>query len=164
MKDTLLLNATYEPLKVVSWQRALTLLVLEKVELVEAYEELVRGPNHSYLLPAIVRLRKYQKQNHGVKFSRYNVFRRDGFACQYCGTRPGMSALTFDHVVPRARGGKTEWTNIVTACGRCNNRKADRSLVEARMSLAHPPTVPDHLPLVSLADVPHPSWTDYLAA
>lgn len=162
MKETLLLNASGEPLRVISWQRAISLAMRGKVEVLERYESLLRSAHHSYVMPAVVRLRVYQRQPRGVAFSRYNVFRRDQFTCQYCGAQPGLSALTFDHVVPRARGGGTHWANIVTACGACNNRKADRSLEASKMHLARWPAAPDHLPLVSPAEAPHASWAEYL--
>src|SRR6476661_2501472 len=107
MVSTLLLNASYEPMKVIPWQRAITLLVLGKVELLEAYDTVVRGINHSLEMPSVVRLRRYSRgRKKGVKFSRMNVYRRDAFTCQYCGARPGVPHLTFDHVVPRAQGGR----------------------------------------------------------
>ena len=162
MAATLLLNATFEPMKVISWQRAITLLVLGKAELVEAYDEVIRGINHTFDLPSVVRLRRYARQDRRVKFSRTNVYRRDGFACQYCGVQPGVHELTLDHVVPRARGGRTEWTNIVTCCVGCNARKADRTPEQARMALARPPARPEYMPAVSLSEAAHESWHGYL--
>src|SRR4051812_8450131 len=124
-------------MKVISWQPAVTLIVLGKVELLEAYDQVVRGINHTLEMPSVVRLRRYARgRKMGVKFSRANVYRRDRFTCQYCGARPGADSLTFDHVVPRAQGGRTEWTNIATACVECNAVKADRTPEQARMVLA----------------------------
>ena len=163
MVATLLLNASYEPMKVIPWQRAITLLVLNKVELVEAYDEMVRGLTVSFQLPSVVRLLRYARgRTRGVKFSRMNVYRRDHFACQYCGSLPGVDALTFDHVVPRAQGGKTEWTNIVTACITCNARKADRTPDQAGMALTARPVRPSWMCAVSPADAQHDVWKDYL--
>lgn len=162
MAATLLLNATYEPMKVISWQRAITLLFLDKAELVEAYDEVIRSINHAVQKPAVVRLRRYARQDRKVKFSRVNIYRRDDFSCQYCGAQPGAAALTLDHVLPRARGGKTEWTNIVTACVGCNAAKADRTPEQARMPLPRKPFKPSTMPMVSPHECHHPGWKDYL--
>ena len=162
MATTLLLNATYEPMKVISWQRAITLLFLNKAEMVESYDEVIRSISHAVRKPAVVRLRRYARQDRSVKFSRENVYRRDDFSCQYCGARPGAAALTLDHVVPRARGGKTEWTNIVTACVRCNAVKADRTPEQARMPLPRRPFKPASMPMLATHECRHPGWRDYL--
>ncbi|MBP6832752.1 MAG: HNH endonuclease [Deltaproteobacteria bacterium] len=162
MFATLLLNATFEPLKIISWQRAVTLMFLGKAELVEAYDEIIRGISTSIAMPSVVRLRRYARHDRRVKFSRGNVYRRDGYACQYCGVQPGASRLTLDHVVPRARGGRMEWTNIVTCCVTCNGRKADRTPEQARMELARPPVRPARMCAVARAEAPHTAWIDYL--
>jgi 5-methylcytosine-specific restriction endonuclease McrA len=163
MVATLLLNSSYEPMKVIPWQRAITLLVLGKVELVEAYDQVVRGLSLSLQMPSVVRLRRYARgRRKGVKFSRMNVYRRDEFKCQYCGSQPGPSGLTFDHVTPRCQGGRTEWTNIVTACIPCNAAKADRTPEQAKMTLAKPAARPAYMPAVSPADALHDSWRSYL--
>lgn len=162
MAATLLLNATFEPMKVISWQRAITLVFLGKVDVVEAYDDEIVGVSASLPMPSVVRLRRYARQERRVKFSRSNVYRRDGFACQYCGAQPGATELTLDHVVPRARGGRTEWTNIVACCVPCNARKADRTPEQARMSLARRPARPEHMPAVSPSEAAHESWHGYL--
>ena len=162
MASTLLLNATYEPMKVISWQRAVTLLFLDKAELVEAYDEVIRSISHAVHKPSVVRLRRYARLERKVKFSRVNVYRRDGFACQYCGARPGAASLTLDHVLPRARGGRTEWTNIVTACVRCNAAKAARTPEQAAMPLHRRPFKPSAMPMVTPQECGHPGWLDYL--
>ncbi|MFO0627856.1 MAG: HNH endonuclease [Polyangiales bacterium] len=162
MASTLLLNATYEPMKVISWQRAITLLFLNKAELVEAYDEVIRSINHAVHKPSVVRLRRYARQERKVKFSRVNIYRRDDFACQYCGAQPGAAALTLDHVLPRARGGRTEWLNIVTACTRCNAAKADRTPEQAAMPLRRRPYKPNAMPMVSPQECGHPAWLGYL--
>jgi 5-methylcytosine-specific restriction endonuclease McrA len=162
MSATLLLNATFEPMKVISWQRAVTLVFLGKVDVVEAYDDAITSVSASLPMPSVVRLRRYARQERRVKFSRTNVYRRDGFSCQYCGAKPGVHELTLDHVVPRARGGRTEWTNIVTCCVPCNARKADRTPEQARMSLPRPPARPEHMPAVSLSEAAHESWHGYL--
>ncbi len=161
MEMTLLLNATFEPVRVIPWQRAITLVCLGKVELIEAYEQRIRSVSAEHPMPAVVRLRRFSRHDRRVKFSRANVYRRDDYACQYCGVRPGAEALTLDHVVPRARGGRTEWTNIVACCAACNARKADRTPEQARMVLRSAPVRPARLPVTD-CDVAHESWRGYL--
>ncbi len=163
MASTLLLNASYEPMKVIPWQRAVTLVFLGKVDIVEAYENEIRSVTASLPMPSVVRLRRYARQDRRVKFSRTNVYRRDNFACQYCGAQPGAPALTLDHVVPRAHGGRTEWTNIVTACVECNARKADRTPDQAKMSLPRNPERPAFMPAVAPSEAAHESWREYLS-
>lgn len=165
MVSTLLLNASYEPVKVIPWQRAVVLMVLGKAELVEAYEDIVRSVSTALQMPSVVRLSRYARSRaRGVKFSRSNVYRRDHFTCQYCGNAPGLASLTFDHVMPRARGGRTEWTNIVTACIECNARKADRTPDEAGMLLKTRPIKPGWMAAVGPSESMHESWRDYLGA
>ncbi len=145
MEKTLVLNATYEPLKVVNWQRAIMLLFQEKVEIVESYDRPIRSPNVTYLVPSVVRLRRYvpfQRSARPVKFSRRNVFVRDRHVCQYCGNAFEPTALTFDHIVPASRGGTKTFENIVTACVPCNAKKADRTPVQAGMPLRKGATKP----------------------
>lgn len=106
MFATLLLNATFEPLKIISWQRAVTLMFLGKAELVEAYDEIIRGISTSIAMPSVVRLRRYARHDRRVKFSRGNVYRRDGYACQYCGVQPAPrgSPWTTSSPAPAAAG------------------------------------------------------------
>lgn len=144
MEQTLVLNATFEPLKIVSWQRAMTLWVQEKVEIVETHDREVRAVTFSFRLPSVVRLLQYARLKHRprVQFTRANIYARDEFTCQYCGQRFATDRLTFDHVVPVAQGGTRGWTNIVTACEPCNRRKGARTPEEAGMSLIRPPRRP----------------------
>jgi len=164
---TLLLNATYEPLRVISWQRAVILWFEEKVEILEEYNDFeLTSVSLKIKCPAVVRLLSYvSSKKHRVKFSRVNVFARDQYTCQYCGAQPGTGNLTYDHVVPRSRGGKTVWDNIATCCIDCNSRKADRTPAEARMKLRSKPTKPDWSPrtklIIALPKTPD-CWRDYL--
>ena len=136
MARTLLLSVGYEPVKVVSWQRAITLLFLGKVEVLEAYDREVRSPTLVIKMPAVVRLLQvFRRYKARPKFSRINIYARDKYRCQYCGGKLPVSELTYDHVTPRAQGGKTEWTNIVTACATCNARKGNRTPKQACMRL-----------------------------
>ena len=162
MLPTLLLNASYEPLKVIPWQRAVVLLFQGKADLVEAYDAVIRAVSHTMEAPAVVRLRKYAAPDRRTRFSRAGVYRRDSHTCQYCGARPGAAELTLDHVLPRCRGGRTEWANIVTACKPCNSRKGGRLPGEARMPLATAPAVPAGGPDLGWAADPHPIWKGYL--
>ena len=163
---TLLLSQGYEPIKVISWQRAITLLTLGKVEVIEEYEDEIRAVSLVIKIPAVVRLlRAFRRFAKPVKFSRINIYARDGYKCQYCGTKCTISELTYDHVVPRSQGGMTEWTNIVTCCYLCNRKKGGRTPREAGMTLLAQPSQPNWVPAVairiSLRSIPD-AWRDYL--
>jgi 5-methylcytosine-specific restriction endonuclease McrA len=163
---TLLLSQSYEPLRVISWKRAFTLLTLGKVEVVEEYDRNIRTCYLVFKMPAVVRLiDAFRRHRHPVRFSRVNVYARDRYRCQYCGLKESLSKLTFDHVIPRSRGGTTSWTNVVAACVDCNHQKANRTPTEARMRLIKEPVQPRWVPAVtlqiSMRSVPE-AWTDYL--
>ena len=185
----LLLNADYTPIKVLPWQRAIVLLLEEKVAVVTAYtDRAIRSATLSFPFPAVVALKRYAAIASRVKFNRQNVLARDLHSCQYCGMRPRrrsglplLELLTIDHVVPRAqsRVGKvtlpwsgkvvpvTCWENVATACTACNTRKADRTPAEARMTLRRVPRMPNQWDILWMAihwvDVPH-EWKDWLPA
>jgi 5-methylcytosine-specific restriction endonuclease McrA len=144
MTATLLLNASYEPLRVIPWHRAITLALLEKADILETYDgETIRSAHAEFAWPAVARLRqRVSWRNKGVRFSRLNVYRRDDFTCQFCGQRHAPSDLTFDHVVPKSQGGQTCWSNITTACVPCNQRKANRTPKQAGMALLSEPKEP----------------------
>jgi 5-methylcytosine-specific restriction endonuclease McrA len=168
MEQTLLLNATYEPLKVVHWQKAVTLLCQGKVEVVEVYDREIRAVRFSFKLPSVIRLLRYIKIKRRfdyVPFSRANIYSRDRHCCQYCGNQLPTSELTFDHVVPVAQGGRKDWENIVTCCINCNRRKGGRTPEEARMRLVRTPRRPESAPAIritiGLRNAPE-SWRDYL--
>src|SRR4051812_15668156 len=112
--QTLVLTPWYTPHKIISWQTAVVMSFLDKVEIVEEYDEILRSPSVSMKVPAVVRLKKsIGGIKRGVKFSKLNVLQRDGFRCQYCGAKGSADQLNYDHVIPRAQGGKTGWDNIV---------------------------------------------------
>jgi 5-methylcytosine-specific restriction endonuclease McrA len=166
MEWTLLLNATFEPLKVVTWKKAVTMVVLGKVEVVEEYGRVIRGVTSVLPLPAVIRLHRFiRRRTPFVKFSRQNLYVRDRGRCQYCGTPFDQKQLTYDHVVPRSKGGQTEWTNVVTCCMACNLKKGGRTPEEAGMSLLRKPKVPIWIPLLAMSlgieKTPDP-WKDYL--
>ena len=151
--QTLILTQGYMPHRVVDWKKAITMSFTGKVEVVETYDEVVRSVSAAFLLPAVVRLiRPIRRGKPRIRFSRANVFIRDGRRCQYCGVRFETRELTLDHVIPRSRGGTTGWTNIVTACRPCNSAKGDKTLAEARLKLLNEPVRPHRLtfPIVQL--------------
>lgn len=168
MQKTLLLNMSYEPLSVIPWQKAMTMWCLEKVEVIAEYDEHhIRSASTEFKMPSIVRLLNYVRRTRlSIRFSRQNVYARDSHECQYCGARPAVGELTFDHVVPRSRGGKTSWDNIVTCCATCNNRKGSRTPKQAGMKLKKPPVKPKSYKnftiSVSHLDTPTP-WLDYFS-
>ena len=158
---TLLLNATYEPLCVVSTRRAIVLVLAEKAESVDAAQDVVHAETISLAVPIVARLTRYVRVPYPaqVPLSRRAVFTRDGQTCVYCGS----SATSIDHVVPRSRGGTHTWDNVVAACRRCNHTKADRSLAEMGWALPHPPRTPSGAAwrLLGTRSV-DPRWRDWL--
>lgn len=164
MQRTLLLTCGYEPIRVISWQRAIRLLFLEKAEVVETWDWSVRTICQSFRVPAVVRLlTSFSLHQQRIKFSRHNVLARDRYRCQYCGEKHPAAKLTLDHVIPKSRGGKTDWTNIVTACKACNFSKRDRTPEEAHMKLRKEPKRPRWLPFMGITSrrgVPR-IWIDY---
>jgi 5-methylcytosine-specific restriction endonuclease McrA len=165
LQPALLLNATYEPLAVISWKRAFTLAFMGKAEIIETQEAKVRSSSATHLLPSVLRLLlRVKVPRFAITFNRTNVFLRDDFCCQYCLNALPPSRLTFDHVVPRSRGGKTDWTNIVTSCAPCNRRKGDHTPREARMFLSKTPKKPGWLASVTRTERwERPAvWSDYL--
>jgi len=166
MQSTLLLAASYEPIDIISWQDAIRLMFLGKVEVVEEYEKDLRSTYLIIKMPAVVRLLSmFKKRKKKVKFSRVNIYARDKYKCQYCGTGGKMKDFTFDHVIPKAQGGKTVWKNIVTCCIDCNSKKGDKSLEQASMRLRKTPVQPKWLPAVTIrVNQQHmpDAWRDYL--
>src|SRR5215470_19875320 len=129
----LVLNAdfrplSYYPLSLWSWQDAIKAVFLERVNIVAQYDKAVHSPSLEMLLPSVVSLKTYVKPTTHPAFTRFNVFLRDKFCCQFCGTRDD---LTFDHLMPRSRGGLTVWDNVVAACSACNLRKGNMTPEEA---------------------------------
>jgi 5-methylcytosine-specific restriction endonuclease McrA len=163
---TLLLNSTYEPLQVISWQRAVTMMWLQKVEVVRTYERHIRAVSRAVPMPAVIRLHSFVRLKRvRLGFSRRSVFTRDNYRCQYCGRRCSLGEVTCDHVVPRSQGGATDWDNVVAACPECNRLKGGRTPTEAGMRLLKRPRQPDDLPVVFRIDadrsMPEP-WREFL--
>jgi len=165
----LVLNADYRPLSYYPlslwcWQDAVKAAFLDRVQIIAEYDQAVRSPTMEIKIPSVVVLRDYVRPQSQVAFTRFNLFLRDQFACQYCGAK---GDLTFDHVVPRARGGRTSWENVVAACSRCNLKKGSRSLRQAGLNLRKQPRQPgaEELRNVGRKFPPnhlHESWMDFL--
>jgi len=165
MSRVLVLNATYEPLSVISIRRAVVLLLKEKAEIVEAAEAWLRSERESLPVPLVIRLVYYVRipRRFSLPLSRRTVLARDHYTCQYCGERVSRANLTLDHVIPRSRGGETGWENVVAACGPCNRRKGDRTPEEAGMPLYRQPRRPRYLALTLLEDSSaHQVWNKYM--
>lgn len=155
----LLLNASFQPLQVISWQKAIQLFFSGKVEVVETSERVVRSVTVTIKIPLVIRLIKYIPQKtrkNVVRFTRNNIFLRDQYTCQYCGGQPPLAQLTMDHVTPVVKGGGKSWENIVTACRPCNLKKGGRTPDEAQMRLKQNPKQPIWLPFMGLnVDITH---------
>jgi 5-methylcytosine-specific restriction endonuclease McrA len=166
MTHVLLLNATYEPLRVITWKRAICLLTLGKVEVIEETDREIRSVSFVIRLPSVVRLlRLIRPRRRPIKFSRQNIYLRDNFRCQYCRARVSSQDLNLDHVIPRALGGKTTWENIVTCCIPCNVQKGGHTPEAVGLRLVQRPVKPDRLPgvaiTINMQNAPD-SWRDYL--
>jgi 5-methylcytosine-specific restriction endonuclease McrA len=165
----LVLNADYRPLSYYPlslwpWQEAVKAAWLERVDIVAEYEEVVRSPSMAIHIPSVVVLKDYVKPQKRVAFTRFNLFLRDHFCCQYCGSR---GELTFDHVVPRSAGGVTNWQNVVAACSPCNLKKGSKPLHRTGLSLRRPPRQPGAEELRNIGrkfppNYLHDSWMDFL--
>ena len=163
MARALLLNASFEPLCVVSSRRAVVLVLKDKAEIVHRNGAEFHAERLTVPVPSVIRLRHYVRVPYRsvVPLSRRAVFARDGHRCQYC----NRAAENIDHVVPRSRGGPHEWDNVVASCRSCNSRKEDRLLSEAGFRLAHPPREPKaHLWIVATAGSIDPAWEPFLPA
>ncbi|MDJ0949467.1 MAG: HNH endonuclease [Alphaproteobacteria bacterium] len=168
----LVLNAdfrplSYFPLSLWAWQDAIKAVFLGRVNIVSEYDEVVRSPSLEMRLPSVISLKQYVPIARRPAFTRFNVFLRDSFVCQYCADRLAAELLTFDHVVPRSRGGRTTWTNVVTACSTCNLHKGQKLLRECGFRLLHAPVEPTTALLQrnGRAFPPnylHESWRDFL--
>ena len=165
----LVLNADYRPLSYYplslwNWQDAIKAVFLDRVHIVSQYERTVKSPSFEIRLPSVVCLKEYVRPTRHPAFTRFNVFLRDRFTCQYCGAHDD---LTFDHVIPRSRGGATTWDNVVAACAVCNLRKGDRLPKDALMHPAQAPYQPSVSDLhrngrLFPPNYLHESWMDYL--
>lgn len=163
----LVLNASYEPMRIISWQKALMMWFQDKVEVLEYHTAFARSVTNSFKLPSVLRLKTYirPRKLDGVRFCRENVYIRDNYTCQYCTTKFAYKDLTIDHVLPASQGGPKTWTNVVTACRPCNQTKANRTPEKAKMPLQKPPKAPAWLPIIDFEVMPGgapATWKDYL--
>jgi 5-methylcytosine-specific restriction endonuclease McrA len=167
--STLMLNAdgapiSWLPLSTISWEEAIKFMVLEKATVLEFYDDwVVHSANWETQVPAVMILREYEKRKTAIRYSKHNVFLRDGYVCQYCGDDVSRKTATLDHVLPVSHGGKTTFENTVCACATCNaNKGNDKKIVPK-----HKPVKPTYYQLVEKRrkqqwDMPHPSWANYL--
>ena len=165
----LVLNADYRPLSYYplslwSWQDSIKSVFLDRVSIVSYYDRVIRSPSFSMKLPSVIALKSYIRPQTNPNFTRFNVFLRDKFSCQYCGNKKD---LTFDHLLPRSKGGKTNWDNVVTACSACNVQNGGRLLKFSGMSLNQRPYQPTMEDLHKNGknfppNFLHKSWIDYL--
>lgn len=169
MSDCLVLNADFRPLNflplsTISWQHAMKLSFMGRVQVIEEYKDwCVHSQHETFPVPAVVVTKEFQKYKKSVRFSRRAVYLRDLYTCQYCGDAFPDRDLTLDHVVPVCKGGKTTWENIVTACADCNTRKGHKIMHPMRL-----PYRPEYWHIVGTIlergrfDIRHPSWERYL--
>ncbi|MBB5754934.1 HNH endonuclease [Prosthecomicrobium pneumaticum] len=165
----LVLNADYRPLSYYplslwAWQDTIKAVFLDRVNIVSEYDVAIRSPSFQMRLPSVVSLKSYVQPTRTPAFTRFNVFLRDRFSCQYCGTRED---LTFDHVIPRSLGGQTTWDNVVAACSPCNLRKGGKHPSQADMwphQMPFQPSVNDlhNNGRLFPPNYLHESWLDYL--
>ncbi|MBT3982719.1 MAG: HNH endonuclease [Bacteriovoracaceae bacterium] len=162
---TLVLDNSFYPVSIVNWQKAMILLVTGRATVVKSYEEVfIRSIRDEYNLPQILKLMGTFKRHIEVKFSRFNVYWRDKWTCQYCNERYPKDQLTFDHVMPRCRGGETDWSNVVTCCKDCNCKKGGRLLKDTNFKLKKEPKKPRWVPQMHLRiteDDPE-DWTHWI--
>ena len=166
----LILNADYRPLSyfplsILTWQDAIKSVYLDRVNVVAEYEQVIRSEKLTLAMPSVVVLKSFVNPQKAIPFTRFNLFLRDSFTCQYCGKKE--HELTFDHVVPRSKGGKTTWDNVVAACTSCNIKKSNKVASRAGMKLLKSPARPTHEALLNNGrKFPpknvHKTWTDFL--
>ena len=168
----LVLNAdfrplSYFPLSLWSWQDTIKAVCLKRVNIISEYESEVHSPSMTMKIPSVISLKEYVAPQRYPAFTRFNVFLRDNFSCQYCYHRFPAKYLSFDHLIPKSRGGKTAWNNVVSACTSCNFKKGNRMLEETDMQLLQFPTQPSATQLHRNgkkfpSNYLHKSWHDYL--
>lgn len=168
----LVLNAdfrplSYFPLSLWPWQDAIKAVFMDRVTVLSEYDLAVHSPSIEMKLPSVISLKEYIPSNRKPAFTRFNVFLRDRFTCQYCGRPDTTERLTFDHVVPRSRGGRTSWSNVVTACSPCNLKKGNLMPKKCGMIPRRTPAEPSSFALQDHGrsfppNFLHESWHDYL--
>lgn len=169
MADTLVLNADGQPVSLlppstIQWKEAITYLYLEKVHVLEWYDDwIVSSASWETRVPAVIMLKDMMRRKRVPRFSRYNLYLRDMFTCQFCSKQFPQSELTLDHVTPISKGGKTNWENIVTACSPCNSRKGNNERIKPKTE----PYQPTYYELANNRkkmhfEIKHPSWEAFL--
>lgn len=162
----LVLNADFTPISVFplsTWgfERTLRNVMKGRITVLEEYDVTLRSPSFDYNPPSVIALKQYVNKPRRIVFSRMNIFLRDRFCCQYCGKQFSTNELTFDHVIPRAKGGKTDYSNIVSACVSCNTRKGSRQDMFP-INAPREPRISELATAVSSKEKLHHSWLDYL--
>jgi 5-methylcytosine-specific restriction endonuclease McrA len=157
----LVLSKSYEPLSITSFRKAFLLVYMEKAEVVDSSDVIVRSPSKSFNAPSIIRLKTRPRYNlfSKVELNRKNILKRDNHQCQYCGA---CDNLTVDHIIPKSKGGASTWDNLVTACSSCNNKKDNKSLKEVGMHLKTEPKRPNYVHFLTRKHTIHESWKPYL--
>lgn len=168
-KPALVLNADYRPLSYYPlslwpWQDSIKAKYLNRVSVLMEYEQTVRSPSMEIQIPSVVVLKDYIQPKRHLAFTRFNLFLRDGFSCQYCG---GSGNLTFDHILPRSLGGVTSWENVVSACLSCNQKKGAKTLKQVAFNVKKTPRKPTAEELQNMGrkfppNYLHKSWLDFL--
>jgi 5-methylcytosine-specific restriction endonuclease McrA len=156
MENVLVLNYDYSPLSITSWTRGFTLVYTGKAEIIKTDDNPIISVYKNYVRPLIIRLLNYIRYHRkSLKVTRNRIFKRDNHQCVYCGSKKD---LTLDHVIPKSRGGKNEWSNLVSSCSKCNLKKADRTPEEAKMNMVHNPY---ELTIVDEHKSIHQVWNEY---
>lgn len=164
----LILNADYQPisyfpLSLWSWQDSIKAVFLERVNIIAEYESEVRSSTFSMKIPSVIALKKYIPISKKPPFTRFNLFLRDDFSCQYCGDIFTSNDLTFDHVIPKSKGGKNDWKNLATCCKPCNLKKDNKSINEVGFKLKHQPYKPTYIQFVKNVNINNKTdWLPYL--
>ena len=161
-RKVLLLNSSYEPLNIVNAKKAIIMMLLDKVDYVEKTNIFINSVNSKFLLPSIVKLKSYiYIKKRKLSLTRKNIFIRDNYICQYCNKTNGQ--LTIDHVIPKYKGGRDSWENLVSACSSCNLKKGDRFVEDLNMKLLKKPIKPTYIiHLQKYANKGHLTWKPYL--
>lgn len=163
---TLVLNAGYEPMQIISWQRAICLVISAKAEVIAQYDHLIRSVSAQMPLPSIVRLKTYVNMVSRigiVRCSRKNILLRDDYQCQYCTSILNSTNTSIDHVLPRSRGGRTTWNNVVACCSSCNSKKGNQTPIEAQMPLLRKPARPTWMQIMDFGRSPvSDDWLRFL--